>query len=108
MKPGGDTMLGISQTVAGDKTLEFEFMRIGQEAGGEIYFIAKPSRQSETRFKLIKSSASEVVFGNPAHDFPQRVTYRLGEDGSLLGRIEGRSNGQEKAVDFLMKRISCD
>ncbi len=108
MKPVGDTILGISQTVSGDKTLESEFMRISQEANGEIYFIAKPSGQSEARFKLIKSSEHEVVFENPTHDFPQRVIYRLGEDGSLLGRIEGNENGKTKAADFPLRRISCD
>jgi hypothetical protein len=47
------------------------------------------------------------VFENPTHDFPQRVIYRR-EGDSLLGRIEGMTNGQQKAVDFPLKRVSCD
>lgn len=107
MKPTRDSMLGLSQTVTGDKMLEFEFMRIAQEADGEIYFIAKPSGQPEARFKLITVGANEIVFENPAHDFPQRIIYRR-EGDSLNGRIEGTVNGQEKASDFPMKRVSCD
>ena len=49
-----------------------------------------------------------VVFANPAHDFPQRVIYKVASDGSLLGRVEGRENGREKGFDFPMKRVSCD
>ncbi len=108
MKPAGGTMLGLSRTIAGEKTIEFEFMRIAQEADGEIYFIAKPSGQAEARFKLVKVGQREVIFENPTHDFPQRIIYRSRDDGVLLGRIEGRSNGQPKAVDFPMRRLSCD
>ncbi len=101
-------MLGISRTVADGKTVEFEFMQIREETNGEILFIAKPSGQPEATFKLIKGSAREVIFENPQHDFPQRVIYRLQDDGSLLGRIEGVSKGKEKSVDFPMNRARCD
>ena len=108
LKPAGGTMLGISRTVADGKTVEFEFMQIRAEANGEIHFIAKPSGQPETMFKLIKGNAREMIFENPQHDFPQRVIYRLQNDGSLVGRIEGVSTGKEKAVDFPMTRERCD
>jgi hypothetical protein len=108
MKPAGGTMLGISRTVADGKTVEFEFTQIRQEASGEILFVAKPSGQPEATFKLIKGSDREVIFENRQHDFPQRVIYRLQGDGSLLGRIEGLSKGQEKSVDFPMTRTRCD
>lgn len=101
-------MLGISRTVAEGKTLEFEFMQIREETNGEILFIAKPSGQPEAMFRLIKGSSREVIFENPRHDFPQRVIYRRQSDGSLLGRIEGVSKRKERAVDFPMKRVSCD
>lgn len=108
MPPAGQTMLGMSRTIAEGKTREFEFIRIQEEENGDIFFVAMPSGQKETRFKMIRSSAREVVFENPTHDFPQRVIYRLGEDGFLLGRIEGISKGKEKSADFPMRRISCD
>jgi len=108
MAPAGGSMLGMSRTVADGKTREFEFMRIAREESGDIFFIANPSGQKEARFKLIKADAREVIFENPAHDFPQRVIYRLDEGDSLLGRIEGMSNGEEKSADFPMKRLPCD
>lgn len=108
LKPAGRTMLGLGRTVAEGKTVEFEFMQIRQEPSGSILFIAKPSGQAEATFKLIKGSNREVVFENPQHDFPQRVIYRIQGDGSLLGRIEGVSQGKEKSVDFPMNRASCE
>lgn len=101
-------MLGISRTIAEGKTVEFEFMQIRQETGGNILFIAKPSGQPETTFKLVKGSAREVIFENPQHDFPQRVIYRLESADSLVGRIEGVSKGKERSVDFPMSRARCD
>ncbi|CAN5190685.1 DUF6265 family protein [soil metagenome] len=108
MKPKGKTMLGLSRTIAGGKTVAHEFMRIVEEENGDVFFIAQPSGQKETSFKLVTVKSREVVFANPAHDFPQRVIYRLQEDGSLLGRIEGMSKGKERAVDFPMQKTRCD
>jgi len=108
LAPSGKTMLGISRTVAGGKTEEFEFMQIREDEEGKLSFIAKPSGQAETTFRLLRVAEREAVFENSAHDFPQRVIYRLKGDGSLLGRIEGMSKGKEKAVEFPMQRIRCD
>ncbi len=107
MNPAGNMMLGTSHTVAHGKTVAFEFMRIVQEENGDIFFVANPSGQKEARFKLISVADREARFENPAHDFPQRIIYRRDGD-SLVGRIEGVSNGKERAVEFPLKRISCD
>ena len=107
MKPAGNMMLGMSQTVANGKTREYEFMRIVQEENGDIFFVAKPSSEEEARFRLTSASDREARFENPEHDFPQRIIYRRDGD-SLVGRIEGVSNGKQRAVDFPLKRVSCD
>ncbi len=74
---------------------------------GWIFFVAKPAaNKDETSFKLIKSTKNEVVFENPAHDFPQRVIYKF-EGTKLTGRIEGNNNGKFLAIDFPMNRVKC-
>src|SRR5687768_10237437 len=71
----GASMLGMSRTVAGDKTVEFEYLRIEQRADG-IYYVAHPkARCPGTDFKLTRASATEAVFENPQHDFPKRIIY---------------------------------
>ncbi len=107
MKPSGQTLLGVSRTVVGGKTVEYEFVKI-HEQEGEIFYTAKPSGQPEASFKLIKYANKEAVFENPEHDFPQRIIYRLEKDGSLAAAIEGMSKGKLKKIDFPMKRAKCD
>jgi hypothetical protein len=106
MKPLGGSMLGMSRTVVGSRTSEFEFLQIRQTDTGVVY-IAKPSGQAEATFTLKSASATEAVFENPAHDFPQRVIYRLGSGGALQARIEGTRDGKTRGIDFPMKRGEC-
>lgn len=106
MTPGGGTMLGMSRTVVGGRTIEFEFMQIREERE-RLVFTARPSGQEEASFASIELTVSKVVFENPAHDFPQRILYRLEPDGSLVARIEGQQGGRPRGVDFRLQRRAC-
>lgn len=106
MVPRGGSMLGMSRTVTGNRTSEYEFMLI-REQEGRLVFTARPSGQSEASFSSIELTESKVVFENPAHDFPQRVIYRLERDGSLAARIEGMKGGEARGVDFPMRPTRC-
>lgn len=103
MAPRGGSMLGMSRTVRGDKTVEFEFLRIA-EVNGALAYIAMPSGQKETTFPVKMLSEREVVFENPAHDFPQRVIYRRAGEAALTARIEGTMNGEQRGMDFPFTR----
>lgn len=105
LAPGGGMMLGMSRTVREGKARAYEFTRI-QEADGRLTFFALPSGQPAAAFPLKSAAPGELVFENPAHDFPQRVIYKSqGQDG-LLGRIEGEIGGKARSVDFPYKRCS--
>ena len=98
----GASMMGVSRTVAGDKTVEFEYLRIEQRADG-IYYVAHPkARCPGTDFKLTRASATEAVFENPQHDFPKRIIYRKGDD-SLTATVDGGEGS--KGVSFAFKRM---
>lgn len=108
MKPSGGTLIGMSRTVRGGKTTGFEFIRIVTTETG-IDYVAKPSSsKDETAFKLVKASATEVVFENLAHDFPQRIIYRNQTPDALAARIEGTQNGKLNGMDIPMKRAKCE
>jgi len=99
----GATMLGMSRTVAGEKTVEFEYLRIEQRADG-IYYVAHPkARCPGTDFKLTRASANEAVFENPQHDFPKRIIYRRSGD-SLTTSIDGGEG--TKAMSFKYSRVT--
>ena len=102
----GGTMMGMSRTVAGEKTVEFEYLRIEQRADG-IYYVAHPkARCPGTDFKLTKASATEAVFENPQHDFPKRIIYRKSADDSLTASIDGGEG--TKAMSFAFRRMKSN
>ena len=105
MAPEGGTMMGVSRTTAGDKTAEWEFLIIRQGPQG-LDYVAKPSRQPEATFTATRATNSEVVFENPAHDFPKRIIYKR-EGDALTASIEGPMNGQNRRIDFAYRKAAC-
>ena len=108
MKPAGQSMIGMSRTVAGDKTIFTEYVQIREMNGQLAYIVSLGLNAKPIAFKLIKSSENEVVFENPEHDFPQRIIYRRDSPDALFARIEGQEKGVNKSVDFPYKRVKCD
>jgi len=107
MKPAGGMMIGAGRTVKSGKAVDYEFLRIVEDADG-IFYVAKPTgNKDETSFKLTKASAGEVLFENPAHDFPQRIIYKL-TGNRLNARTEGSMNGKSRGIDFPYVRTKCD
>jgi hypothetical protein len=104
MSPDGGTMPGMSRMVANGRTVEYEFMLLRADPGGDIFYVAKPSGQPEVSFKLIRATTTEAIFENPKHDFPQRIIYTLKLDGSLLAAIEGQKDGKKRRVEFPYQR----
>ena len=101
----GGSMLGLSRTVSGGRTLSFEYLRIETRPDG-IYYVAHPRAKSPgTDFKLVRSDGRQAVFENLSHDFPKRIIYRLNPDGSLTARVEGDGSEKEKAQEFNYKPI---
>ena len=108
MKPAGGIILGIGRTVKSGKAVDFRFMRIEQQ-GADMFYVARPKENKEdTSFMLVKWGVNAATFENPAHDFPQRIIYRLQPDGSLFARIEGKLQGQIKGIDYPMARGRCE
>ena len=105
MAPAGGSLLGLNRTVREGRTVSYEFMRI-YESGDSLTYVAQPSGQSVTSFELVRLEQHEVVFENLAHDFPQRVAYRL--DGNVLrARVEGRRGDEVVVVHLPMRMAAC-
>ena len=83
-------------------------MQIRENADGKVVYIASPSRQEETTFVATNVAADTATFENPEHDFPQRIVYRALPEGRLVVRIEGASDGAQRAVEFPMRRVRCE
>lgn len=103
-RPAGGSMIGMSRTLAGDRTVSFEFLRLEQRAEA-IYYVASPNgRCPATDFKLTRLSGQEAIFENPAHDFPKRIIYRKNSEGALAASIDGGEG--TKSVMFAFNPMS--
>ena len=106
MAPAGGLMMGMARNVQAGKVREYEFTLLRQEANGDIFYVASPSKQSEAQFKLISLRNGEAVFENPEHDFPKKIVYARQADGSLLAAIEGPGrDGKPRRVEYPFKRV---
>ena len=106
MRPRGSVMLGTGRTVRGDSVVEYEQLRIAS-VGGEVAYHAQPSGQPPATFRLARMTDTSVAFENPAHDFPQRISYRAVGRDSLIARVEGTMGGRSRAIDFPYARAAC-
>ena len=106
-RAAGQTLFGVSRTVKNGLTTQYEFVRIQKSKDGIFEYIAKPSGQAETSFKLVEISKGRFAFENRQHDFPQRVVYELKDDNSLEAQIQGTWRGTNRSILFPMKRVTC-
>lgn len=97
--PKAQSMLGLHPDAATSRTVSFEFLRIEATADAITYW-ASPNGRPATPFKLVEGGQKRVVFENPEHDFPRRILYWKGDDGSLHARIEGTRAGKSASEEW--------
>jgi hypothetical protein len=97
--PYGGVLLGIGVTTQGDTARSYEFFRVAKTPTG-ISLFASPNAAPPTEFKAVEICTGKVVFENKAHDFPQRVIYTKGPNGTLNARVEGLLKGKLEGEDW--------
>lgn len=97
--PKAQSMLGLHRDAAQGRTVSFEFLRIEATADAITYW-ASPKGRPATPFKLVEGGQKRVVFESPEHDFPRRILYWQGDDGSLHARIEGTQAGKAASEEW--------
>ena len=112
----GNVLLGVSHTVRGAKTQDYEYLRIESRADG-IFYVDQPNgrKDKESAFKFVDrvidtsdGRSDEVyTFAAATQEFPQKIVYRRGSEGWLYPQVEGKLNGADKKVIYPMRRIDC-
>lgn len=97
--PLGGAMLAVSRTVAREKMVAFEYLRIIERDGGLVY-IAQPGGRPPVEFVLTELGKSRAVFENPRHDSPQRIVYELSPEGGLIATIGFMKGGTPRRFEF--------
>jgi hypothetical protein len=103
--PKGGLMLGVNRTTRTGGRTSHEFLRIAEREGGAIAYLAQPAGAAITVFPLKELKDKHVVFENLKHDFPQRISYRLDEQGRLVARIEGKVDGAARSQEWTWERV---
>lgn len=88
----------------GSDTLFTEQLRIMNIAGHWCY-IATPQEQKPVLFYLMTSTEDELVFVNPEHDFPQKITYHIPDRGNMTAIVEGSTKKGDKKDVYNFERI---
>lgn len=100
-------MTGYSVIKNGRDSTILETLEIAKK-GGTLLFAANPKGQNQGQpvtFTLTGISDQRVTFENPAHDFPQKITYtNIGND-SLVAVVSGTVAEKQKDIIFSFVRI---
>jgi hypothetical protein len=83
----GTTMTGMHRNIRPGKKTWFEFLRIEQR-GQTLVYVAQPAGAPPTEFPATSVQPDRIVFENPNHDFPKRITYWK-QEAELCARVEG-------------------
>lgn len=88
-------------------TMIFETITL-KAVGNDIHYIPTVKNQNDglpVIFKATTYTETEMIFENPEHDFPQMISYNHISSDSLVAKISGTRNGQERSLNFPMKKI---
>lgn len=100
------TLTGKTVFMSGNDTLFTETIEIVQ-VNDSLLYNTKVSNQNQGKavsFKASDITDKQIVFENPKHDFPQKITYNKISADSLVAEISGRKDGKESKESFPMKK----
>jgi hypothetical protein len=106
IKKSDSTFVGVSYVLVAKDTVFYETVVLEQKKDSLFYTVSVKDQNKEkpVSFYLTISSKNELVFENPKHDFPNKITYTQVTRDSLVAEISGIQNGKEAKEAFSMKR----
>jgi hypothetical protein len=106
LAPRDGSMLAMNRGPArADKAPAFELLRVVEADEGLVLLAQPGGRSPATPFGATEVGDSQVIFANPAHDFPQRITYR--RDGATLrARVEAQQDGEWRGFEQVWHRAN--
>ena len=94
-------LIGMTRYVRGGRVVDFEFTTI-ERSDSSFVMTPRPKGVKSDSFPLKEVTDGNAVWENLKHDFPQRIIYRRGADGSLIARIEGTTPRGERKMEWTM------
>ena len=104
-EPSDNLMIGMSRYVRAGRVIDFEFTTL-ERTDSSFVMTPRPKGVKSDSFPLKEVAEGRAVWENLKHDFPQRIIYRVGTDGSLIARIEGTTPSGERHMEWTMHRCA--
>jgi hypothetical protein len=98
-------MIGMTRYVRAGRVVDFEFTTV-ERTDTSFVMTPRPKGVPSDAFPLKEVGDGRAVWENLKHDFPQRIIYRTGSDGSLIARIEGTTPRGARHMEWTMRRCS--
>ena len=101
------TYAGETYFVIGKDTVFSEKLTVEQR-GNDIHYVTLMKDQNQGKpvaFKLTSANKKELVFENPAHDYPQKITYTKSGANALVAEISGTQNDKPASEKFPMEKL---
>lgn len=101
--PADNLMLATTRYLTKGVATGWEFTRIAATDSG-IVFAAASNGKAEQSYRMVQQASEFIVFERATAEFPQRISYRLASDGSLIPRNEGEG---QRSIEVRMLRVRC-
>lgn len=97
------TLQGLGFQLANDDTVFREDLEIRQRED-KVFFRTQISLQEITDFELVSDTPDTLIFANVSNDFPTEVRYiRISKD-SMVSKIFGTVDEEEREITFPMAK----
>ena len=98
-----DGLAGFSVDLGNNEVRFFEILVLGRNEAGRWVYSASPGGADATRFVEEDRTENSIRFVNPAHDFPQEISYRR-EDTRLVATISATGGDKQR----VFRKQVCD
>ena len=105
-KENDSTFSGDSYFINAKDTVHFESIKLIQKVE-ELTYMATVVGQNDdapVAFKLTSDIGNTFTFENPAHDYPQKITYKKVASDRLIATISGKQQGKQTQESYPMSK----
>lgn len=104
MNNKANAMIGMSRTVKGLEN-SWEYLRLENTKTGVIYIARPKGAKEETGFLLVTAKPDQLVFVNPANEWPMRIEYKRTGPDALEAKASGLDPTKGQVLQFKWTRV---
>lgn len=105
-KKNDSTLVGESYFIREKDTLHSERIELLQKEDKLFYIpiVKGQNNDKPVTFKLTLATENEFTFENPAHDYPQKIVYKMVNASTIVATISGKQQGKVSTESYPMTK----